>query len=131
MTRTQKLEAVRHYAPPLIVAEQLDRRGARLKSVSPRAVAYAKRAGFGLREVYPADTSRLRELAPASGTPDAVLYAWQLGLTPDEADDVFGAEPTPPPTGWCWKCIVVGFAIGAVVAGPMGAAAGALLGAAR
>ena len=126
MTRTEKLEAVKHFAPPLIVHEQVDRRGARLRSVSPKAVAYVKRAGFEIADVYPEDLAVLRDIAPKAGTADAALFGEVTGLKQSD----FAGE-APKARGWCWKCIAIGFAIGACMAGPAGAAAGAMLGAAR
>lgn len=102
ITRAQRIAAARRYAPPLIEVRQADRRGARVRQVSKRAVDYANRAGLALEEVYPQVSQALAR---------------------------FGAEPlpivVPQPLGW--KLPALGLVLGAL-GGPVGAVVGVAIG---
>ena len=125
---TPQLAAARHYAPPLIVAGRLDRRGAPLRQVNRRAVDYARSAGFGVDDVYPGGLAMIRSLAPTGGL-EMGEFARAAGLLPSELYS-FGAE-TPSPAAWDWRWTMFGAALGAMFGGPVWAAAGSLLGGVR
>jgi len=127
-----KIAAARRYAPPLVVVAPIDRRGARLRQISRRAIDYTKNAGLKLLDVYPDALTAVRRMAPAAGTPEATNFVASIGLTT--------ADVYPPATvsgerrvrmrrsgragRWRWAWAVVGAAIGGVVAGPIGLAVG-------
>lgn len=100
LTPTQ-LQAARRFAPPLFTPGQVDRRGASLRQLNPRALGYVANAGAGLAEVYPD----------------------QAGLILDSVPDFSGEMP-----GWRWGLSALGFAAGACLGGPIWALAGGLLG---
>ena len=131
MNLTPQLAAARHYAPPLIVAGRLDRRGAPLRQVNRRAVDYARSAGFGVDDVYPGGMAMIRSLAPTGGL-EMGEFARAAGLLPIElySFDTFGVE-TPSSSSWDWRWTAIGAAVGAMLGGPMWAAAGSLLGGVR
>jgi len=124
-----QIAAARQYAPPLFVTGQLDRRGAKLRLVNRRAVDYAHRAGMSVETVYPGATGSIRALAPPMGTPEARAFVAATGLSIGEvyASDFSGERVLR----WRWGWAVVGFAVGAVILGPIGAAVGAVVGGTR
>jgi hypothetical protein len=107
ITRAERIAAARRYAPPLVEVVRADRRGARLRQVSRRAIEYARNAGLTLGEVYPAARSQLGGLAPS----------------------VFGADPQPASQPWGWRAAALGLVLGALV-GPVTALVGLGVGAA-
>lgn len=124
---TPQLAAARHYAPPLIIADRLDRRGAPLRQVNRRAVDYVRSAGFGVDDVYPGGMAMIRSLAPVNGL-EMGEFARAAGLHPADLY-MFGAEA--PASGWDWRWTMIGAALGAMFGGPVWAAAGSLLGGVR
>ncbi len=123
-----QIGAVQHFAPPLLVPRTFDRRGATIHGVSPKAVAYARRAGFGLDLVYPREMAQVRQMAPERGTGAARDFLLGSGLTEGEVYS-FGAEAAAD--GFRWGRAFAGFAVGAMAGGPlwalvMGAVAGAV-----
>lgn len=110
MPSVAQIAAARQYAPPLITTLQVDRRGARLRTVNQKALDYAQRAGLSLTDVYPGWQAQL----------------YMLGQAPDV--DIAGEAPA---TGRKWGWAAAGFAVGAMAVGPIWALAGAALGALR
>lgn len=125
-----QIAAARQYAPPLIVVGRVDRRGARLRRVSRRAVEYARRAGMPLEVVYPGGVIAVRRLAPMAGTPEALRFLRATGLPMGEVYPpvAFGGELRGK-RRWPW--IAVGAAIGAMVGGPVGMVVGCAVGSLR
>lgn len=124
---TPQLAATRRYAPPLFTDARLDRRGAAIRQVNRRAVDYAHSAGFGVDDVYPGAMSMIRSLAPMSGF-EMGEFALAAGLHPADLYP-FGAEMTS--ASWSWSRTLLGVAVGAMLGGPVWAAAGGLLGGVR
>jgi hypothetical protein len=134
--RADRIAAARRFAPPLVMAGQVDKRGARLHYVNCKAVAYTAHAGLRLEDVYPGAMRALRHLAPPQGSLEAPLFAREAGVSVDElypSRVSFGGEGAG--AGWRWKWAVVGALIGACLVGPVGAAtlgvAGGLIGGSR
>ncbi len=127
MVTDAQIAAARRFAPPLIVMERVDRRGAKLRQVSRKAIDYVTHAGMVLEDVYPGGGVAVRELAPPEGTAEAAAFTRAAGLS---MGDVYPAVSLAVFSGegsrrrWRWRWVVVGALVGAVFAGPIGAAVG-------
>jgi hypothetical protein len=128
-----KLAATRRFAPPLVTTGRVDRRGANMRLLNRRAVDYARNAGFGVEDVYPDAVGTMRALAPPMGSPEAGAFVRAAGLSfrdvyPPLISCVGGdkALGLRRPSRWRWA--TVGFFVGAVIAGPIGAAVGVTVG---
>lgn len=134
LTPQARIAAARAYAPPLVIVEPFDRRGARLRQVNAKAIAYAQRAGMSLEEVYPGAIAMLRALAPPPGTIEAARFARAVGLrVPDlyavsggAGGTSVGGERSRGRRRWAW--IAAGLALGAATAGAGGALVGGAVG---
>jgi hypothetical protein len=132
LAERDRIAAARRFAPPLLVPTRLDRRGARLRALNPKALAYVRRAGMSLSDVYPEALAHIRRLAPPVGTLDAAAFLSATGLP---AADVYpptqmsGELPAGARRGgkrWAWA--LAGATLGALAAGPIGLAVGGGLG---
>ena len=132
LSMTDKLQAVRRFAPPLVVTGRVDRRGAPIRSVSRRAVDYTRSAGFGVEDVYPDAVGAMRALAPPMGSPEAPAFMRATGLSQREVYppliSCVGGMQVYPRRRWRWRWAAVGFLVGAALAGPLGAAAAGVAG---
>ena len=132
MTPAERTAAARRFAPPLLVPTRLDRRGATLRALNPKALAYVKGSGMRLSDIYPDGLATIRGLAPIPRTPDAAAFLRATGLSEaavyppaqmaGEAPIVAGR----PRKRWAWA--LAGATIGALAAGPLGLAVGGGLG---
>jgi hypothetical protein len=129
--------AAQRFAPPLVVLERVDRRGARIRTVNPGAVAYARRGGFGVEEVYPDGMRVARALAPPLGSKEAGEFAEVTGLTlrevypPAFVGEWGGGRGGARGTRWRWKWAAVGAVVGAALLGPVGLVVGGVIGGTR
>jgi hypothetical protein len=128
---TARIAAARAYAPPLVVVEAFDKRGAKLRQVNQKAVGYAQRAGLALEDVYPGALATLRLLAPSAGSLEAIRFAMSVGvplsdLYPAPAA-VSGESKSRPRRRWLW--VAVGLALGALSGGTANAVVGGVVGA--
>jgi hypothetical protein len=130
MPDTARIAAARTYAPPLVVVEAFDKRGARLRQVNPKAIGYAQRAGLKIEDVYPGALGFLRSIAPPQGTVEATRFVQSIGVP---ANDIY---PTASISGeasprrrrrWLW--VAAGLVLGVVTGGVSGAVAGGVVGA--
>lgn len=132
MATVAQIEAARRFAPPLLVTEQVDRRGARLRHVNRRAVEYAQRAGMQLEDVYPGALAIVRAMAPPAGSIEAPTFVRAVGLRfidvyPPAGAGIVVAGETPSQalrTRWRWVWPAAGLLVGAAVAGPVGLVVG-------
>lgn len=131
MPDTARIAAARAYAPPLVIVEAFDKRGAKLRQVNQKAVGYAQRAGLALEDVYPGALDTLRLLAPPVGTTEAIRFAMSVGLPLSSlypAPAVVSGESTSRPRRrWLW--VAVGLALGALSGGTANAVVGGVVGA--
>jgi hypothetical protein len=131
MVTATQITAARRFAPPLVVAARVDRRGAKLRTVNRRAVDYATRAGMRLEDVYPGGLGVVRSMAPGRGSSEAAAFAAAAGLGLGELypPSTFAGEI--PRKRWRWGWMAVGAFVGAALLGPVGAVAGGLIGGTR
>ena len=80
MATPAQIAGARRFAPPLFVVRSVDRRGAKIREVNRQAVAYAKRAGLRMEDVFPGSGEEVRKLAPARGTKEAEAFLRASGL---------------------------------------------------
>lgn len=131
--------------PPLLTPAPLVRGGPALQRVSERAVSYVEQGGLRFEDVYPDDVEMLRAIAPnlmeggrvsdaardftsATGLPFGVVYPEHAEvIVLGEVSEVSGEPRTGRSSGKLRvAATVTGFAIGACLVGPLGAAVGAL-----
>jgi hypothetical protein len=132
MTATARIAAARAYAPPLVIVEAFDKRGAKLRQVNQKAVGYAQRAGLALEDVYPGALATLRLLAPPAGSPEAIRFAMSVGVPLSDlypAPATASGEDTPRLRRRRWAWIAAGLVLGAISGGVSGLLTGGVVGA--
>jgi hypothetical protein len=123
--------------PPLLIPAPLVRGGPALQRVNPKAISYVEGSGLRFEDVYPEGISELRAIAPnlivdgrvteaarefvqASDLPFGAIY-------PEHGDMIVLRETKEKrsPGKLRVAAAVAGFAAGACLVGPLGAAVGA------